>query len=240
MSILLEVCIDSVESAVAAKAGGADRLEVCSSLAADGTTPSYGLVKLCVEQVQLPVMMMIRPHDGGFVYSDADIEAMLIDIEIGHSLGVQGFVFGMLTDQRNVHVEQCTRLVQAAGWRETTFHRAFDVVPNPLESFQELIAIGFTRLLTSGQKSNAEDGIPLIQQLTELARNRVIVLPGTGVNPANAPKIISSTGVCEIHSTAAAPGSGQAGEAVAFGEHRRVTCSEIVRSIKQSLSEEQS
>jgi len=236
MNVLLEVCIDSLESAIAAKVGGADRLEVCSSLMAEGTTPSFGLVKQCVEQVQLPVMMMIRPHDGGFVYRDADIELMVRDIEIGHSLGIQGFVFGVLTEQRQIDAGQCRRLLQAVGSKESTFHRAFDVVPNPIEAFDELIALGFTRLLTSGQQSSAEAGSELIRRLINRAEGRIVVLPGAGINLQNAAVIAAQTGATELHSSASVACSGQRGEHVEFGTRRRVTDAEVVRSIKQSIA----
>lgn len=237
MSILLEICIDSLESAFAAKKGGADRLEVCSSLAAEGTTPSYGLVKQCVDEVQLPVMMMIRPHDGGFVYSKEDIDAMLWDIEIAHAVGVQGVVFGVLTNSRNIHLEHCQRLLKAADSLETTFHRAFDIVENPIAAFDEIVSMGFDRLLTSGQESTAEEGIPLIRKLSNRADGRIIVLPGAGVDSLNARQIVSASGVKELHSMAAELACGQAGDQVAFGTNRHVTSVEVVRAIKQSLGE---
>ena len=238
MSILLEICIDSLESAFAAKEGGADRLEVCSALATEGTTPSYGLVKQCVEEVQLPVMMMIRPHDGGFVYREDDIDAMLSDIEIAHSIGVQGVVFGVLTDSKRIHHKHCQRLLDAADSLETTFHRAYDIVENPIEAFDEIVEMGFDRILTSGQATTAEAGIPLIRKLCDRAENRIIVLPGAGVDSSNAQQIASATGVKELHSMAAESVCGQAGDQVAFGMNRRVTSVEQVRAIKRSLSEE--
>lgn len=237
MSILLEVCIDSIESAMAAKQGGADRLEVCSSLAVEGTTPSYGLVKRCVDHVRLPVMMMIRPHDGGFVCSDADIDSMLSDIEIGHSLGVQGFVFGVLTEERKVNVEKCRRLLTATGSRETTFHRAFDVVPNPIEAFDLIIEMGFNRLLTSGQATDAEQGIPLIRQLCDRAKDGIVVLPGAGIDAENAKAIVDATGVNELHTAAHVEAkSGQSGEHVSFGNHRNVASDKVISAIKQSVT----
>jgi copper homeostasis protein len=114
MDVLLEICVDSIESAIAAKEGGADRLEVCSSLAGGGTTPSFGLVKQCVEDIRLPVMMMIRPHEGGFVYQENDLKTMLADIEIAQSIGVCGVVFGALTQERHVHLDHCKQFLAAA------------------------------------------------------------------------------------------------------------------------------
>ncbi|MEE2937700.1 MAG: copper homeostasis protein CutC, partial [Planctomycetota bacterium] len=124
MTVQLEVCIDSFTSAVAAQTGGADRLEVCGALASGGTTPSYGLVEQCVEELGLPVMMMIRPHDGGFVYQSSDIDTMLKDIRVAKSIGVHGVVFGVLTSKRELDQASCQRLMDATDSLETTFHRA--------------------------------------------------------------------------------------------------------------------
>jgi len=236
MKVLLEICIDSVESALAAKAGGADRLEVCSCLAAGGTTPSMGLVKQCVDRVQLPVMMMIRPHDGGFVYQDDDLETMLTDIEVAQTLGVQGVVFGALTEDRQIHLEHCQRLIEAATSLETTFHRAFDVVVDPIESLDQLVTLGFHRLLTSGQAATAEAGSALIRQLCEHAQQRVEILAGAGINSQNAQQIVAGTGVREVHASASLPGQGQSANGVAFGVDRRTTSAELVQAIRRSLS----
>lgn len=237
MGILLEICIDSIESAVAAKTGGADRLEVCSSLAGGGTTPSYGLVKQCVEDIQLPVMMMIRPHEGGFVYRENDLDTMLADIEIAKSIGVCGVVFGALTDERHVHLAHCQRLFAAAQPLQTTFHRAFDIVADPIESFDQIVEMGFDRLLTSGQAATAQEGIPMIRQLCERAQNRMAILAGAGVNAHNALPIVSATGVREVHASASVLGQGQSLGDVQYGMDRRVTCVELVRSIWRSLNE---
>lgn len=238
MSVLLEICIDSIESAMAAKQGGADRLEVCSSLAVEGTTPSHGLVKRCVEDVQLPVMMMIRPHDGGFVYSDVEIDVMLTDIQMGHTIGVDGFVFGALTSEKQIDFEQCRRLLAAAGSRETTFHRAFDVVPNPMEALEQIVDLGFNRLLTSGQATDAERGIVVIRELCNRAKHRITIMPGAGVNPDNAQKIIDITGASELHTTASVEDNrGQSGTQVSFGTHRRVTSAKSVQAIRHSFTQ---
>ncbi len=237
MSVLIEVCVDSIESAVAAKQGGADRLEVCSSLATEGGTPAYGLAKRCAEHVQLPVMMMIRPHDGGFVYSDDDIEVMLEDIEAGHTLGVYGFVFGALTEQKEINVQQSERLLAAAKNRKTTFHRAFDVVPDPIKALDQIIELGFDHLLTSGQATDAELGIPVIQKMCDRARGRITIIPGAGVDETNARKIVDATGVDQLHTAAAVPGDGgQSGSHVSFGEHRHVASAEFLEAIRRSLS----
>jgi copper homeostasis protein len=236
MDVLLEICVDSIESAIAAKEGGADRLEVCSSLAVGGTTPSFGLVKQCVEDIRLPVIMMIRPHEGGFVYQENDLKTMLADIEIAQSIGVCGVVFGALTQERHVHLDHCQRLLAAAHSIKTTFHRAFDIVTDPIESLDQIIALGFNRLLTSGQESTAQKGIPLVRQLRDRAQNRIAILAGAGVNALNAKQIVNETGVRELHASASNQGHGQCLGNIQFGNDRRVTSVELVRSIRRSLS----
>jgi len=235
MSTLLEICVDSIESAFAAREGGADRLEVCSCLATGGTTPSVGLVKQCVDDIQLPVMMMIRAHNGAFLYQDHDINSMLTDIEVAHSLGVRGVVFGALTKARHVHYEHCQQLLKAAGSMETTFHRAFDVVANPVEAFDQIVEMGFNRLLTSGQAASAEEGVSLIRQLCDRSQDRIVVLAGAGVNSGNAQKIVAATGVRELHASASTPVHAQPYGNIGFGIDRRVTTAQLVRAIRRSL-----
>ncbi len=236
MPVILEVCIDSVASAAAAKVGGADRLEVCSSLATGGTTPSFGLVKQCVSDLEMSVMMMIRPHDGGFAYDEDHIDTMLMDIEIAKSIGVQGIVFGALTVERNLDRKTCQRLIQAAGSLQTTFHRAFDLVPDPSAVLGELEEIGVNRVLTSGQESTAIGGARLIRQLTEQATS-LTVLAGGGVNAENARQVVHQTGVKEIHASASVlADDGQSRGGIAFGSQRRVTCAASVRTMKDAMA----
>lgn len=236
LSVLLEVCIDSFASAAAAEAGGADRLEVCSSLVAGGTTPSYGLVEQCVAKLDIPVMMMIRPHDGGFFYDDDHIATMLRDIEVAKSIGVQGIVFGALTLERKLDRDTCQRLIDAAGSLETTFHRAFDLMADPLSVLDELDALGFNRVLTSGQQVTALAGTGFIRQLTD-RKTSLQVLAGSGINPANARHVVELTGVREIHASASVIANDeQSHGTVSFGSQRRITCSKKVRAIKDAVT----
>lgn len=236
MSILLEVCIDSIASAIAAKDGGADRLEVCSALAIGGTTPSFGLVEQCVADLQMPVVMMIRPHDGGFIYENDDVETMLTDIEVAKSIGVQGIVFGALTNQRTLDENVCEQLIEAADDLEITFHRAFDVVIDPLDALDRLESLGVTRILTSGQQATASAGTQLIQSLTERSK-KLKVLAGAGINAENACQLVQETGVQELHASASVltPETQDQGN-VSFGAQRRVTCRHKVRAIKDAVS----
>ena len=237
MTIKLEICIDSIESAVAAKTGGADRLEVCGSLATGGITPSYGLVKQCVA-TGLPVMMMLRPNGGNFVYTNLDIECMVDDIEVGKQLGVHGFVFGCLQQDDTIHRPQCQQLLDAIGNHESTFHRAFDIMrSDSIADLKILIELGFDRLLTSGRADSAINGQELIKQLVVAAADRIAILPGSGISPSNAARIVSSTGVQEIHASASIarkPRADNGKKSISFGEEDRVTCVEKVRSIKQA------
>lgn len=236
MAVLLEVCIDSFASAAAAKAGGADRLEVCSSLAVGGTTPSYGLVEQCVVELGLPVMMMIRPHDGGFLYDDDHIDTMLRDIDVAKSIGVQGIVFGALTAQRTLDFATCQRLIEMADSLETTFHRAFDLVAKPICALDELDALGFDRVLTSGQQTTALEGAGLIRELTD-RRTSIHVLAGGGISEANARQLVELTGVREIHASASVfAHDEQAHEAISFGSQRRITCAKKVRAIRDAVA----
>lgn len=236
MAVVLEVCIDSFASAAAAQAGGADRLEVCSSLAVGGTTPSYGLVEKCAAELDIPIMMMIRPHDGGFVYDDDHIDTMLRDINVAKSIGVQGIVFGALTAQRTLDRDTCRRLMDAADSLEITYHRAFDLVADPLSVLDELDALGFDRVLTSGQQATAFQGVDLIRQLTD-RRTSIHVLAGGDISAANARQLVEMTGVREIHASASIFAyDEQSHGAIAFGSQRRVTCSQKVRAILDAVA----
>lgn len=235
MRILLEVCIDSIASAIAAKQGGADRLEVCGPLGSGGTTPSFGLVEQCVADLQLPVMMMIRPHDGGFCYDDNDIDTMLTDIEVAKSIGVKGVVFGCLTNDLEIDRVRCQILLDAAESLESTFHRAFDVTVDPLASFDQIQELGFSRLLTSGQRATAQDGATLIGELVRRSTTTTI-LAGAGVKPENVAELISHTGVREVHASAAvAHDSAQQNQYVSFGEQRRICDAAIVEQLKTQI-----
>ncbi|MCP4885453.1 MAG: copper homeostasis protein CutC [Planctomycetaceae bacterium] len=236
MTVQLEVCIDSFASAVAAQTGGADRLEVCGALASGGTTPSYGLVEQCVEKLGLPVMMMIRPHDGGFVYQSSDIDTMLKDIRVAKSIGAHGVVFGVLTSQRELDQASCQRLIDATDSLETTFHRAFDLVPNPLDVLNDLERLGFDRVLTSGQQTTALAGYQLIEKLTKQA-DSVEILAGAGITSKNALELVGKTGVREIHASASVLAEDQQARGnVSFGAGRKVTCSNQVRAIKNAVT----
>ncbi|MCL4136832.1 UNVERIFIED_CONTAM: hypothetical protein GTU68_008242 [Idotea baltica] len=200
--IKLEVCIDSVAGAKAAEKGGANRVELCDNLVEGGTTPSFGMVEQCLESSNLPVMMMIRPRGGDFLYDKDEFEVMKRNVLHARTLGVMGVVFGMLTAEGDIDRAQTAQLVEAAGPLSVTFHRAFDMCRNPHKGLELLKELGIARILTSGQESSAHEGIPLIRELIDLAGDQLIIMPGGGVNEKTLPDIVRLTQAKECHTSA--------------------------------------
>ena len=194
----LEVCCADWASVMAAKAGGAHRVELCEALELDGLTPRSELIEKAVGS-GIRVHVLIRPREGNFVYSEAEGRLMTEQIAKARQLGAQGVVWGALTGEGDIDMPLCRRLMEASQGMSVTFHRAFDVCRRPAESLEDIIAIGCHRLLTSGQAPSAQEGIPLLRQLTEQAAGRIIIMPGAGVGPQNAAQILSETGATEIH-----------------------------------------
>lgn len=201
--MIVEICIDSLTTAITADELGANRVELCSALNVGGLTPSLGLIKACVNHTKIDVYVMIRHREGGFVYSDADIKIMLRDIEAVKEAGAHGVVFGCLTPSNEINIEQTQLLTNKALSLNlgVTFHRAFDFVSDPIASLETLIQLGCERVLTSGQQPKAEAGLNLIRELVQYANNRIEVMAGSGVNAKNAKKI-AATAVHSIHFTA--------------------------------------
>lgn len=195
----LEICIDSVESALAAQAGGADRVELCAGLMEGGLTPSAGMIKAVRSRVTLGLMVIIRPRGGDFLYDDAEIEVMLEDIAVAKELGADGVVIGCLKADGGIDGEKTRALMQAAGSLEITFHRAFDVSRDAYESLELLAGLGVHRILTSGQEASVLEGADLIRDLVKAAGSRTIILPGGGITPRNIGKIAALTGASEFH-----------------------------------------
>ena len=205
MRPIVEVCIDSVESAKAAILGKADRLEVASALSLGGLTPSHGLLQAIRDmKPDMPIFAMIRPRSGDFCYTESEIQAMVTEIKlIKRDSLADGFVFGALTTKGpHVDVAKCQILMEECSPLPATFHRAFDLTENPLEAMEDIIRLGFRRILTSGQEPNAESGMEMIKVLVEKAANRIIILAGSGVNRMNVSKILDMTHVREIHTSA--------------------------------------
>ncbi|KAJ7560015.1 hypothetical protein O6H91_04G110900 [Diphasiastrum complanatum] len=217
-SFLFEACVDSLFSALQAQQGGAGRLELCSNLLEGGMTPSYGLIKAVKEQVQIPVHVLIRPRAGDFCYTDLEIKVMQEDIEAVGRLGVEGVVLGILNIEGHIHTQRvhmvflliftgfllmkemavrCERLGLSL-----TFHRAFDCTADAIQALETLIDLQIPRVLTSGQHETVIEGIQVLQELVELAKGRISILPGGGITESNAAKVVSILGVGELHGTA--------------------------------------
>ncbi|XP_052041416.1 copper homeostasis protein cutC homolog isoform X3 [Apodemus sylvaticus] len=187
---LMEVCVDSVESALNAERGGAGRIELCSGLLEGGTTPSMGILQVVKQTVQIPVFVMIRPRGGDFLYSDREVEVMKADIRLAKLYGADGLVFGALTEDGHIDKDLCLSLV------------AFDMVQDPMAALETLLTLGFERVLTSGCDSSALEGLPLIKQLIEQAKGRIVVMPGGGITDKNLQRILEGSGATEFHCSA--------------------------------------
>lgn len=199
---ILEICAGSVESAIAARDGGAQRIELCAALEIGGITPSAGIIAEARKVEGLALNVIIRPRGGDFLYNSYEAESMIYDIQLCKKLGVDGVVIGALTADGEIDTSLCRRLIDAADGMSVTFHRAFDMCRDPRQALEELIALGCDRVLTSGQATTAEAGIPLLKELVEQAAGRISIMPGCGVNSGNAARILQETGATEIHASA--------------------------------------
>jgi len=180
--MILEVCANSYESALNAQKGGAHRIELCENLAVGGITPNYELTKKVISELNIPVFILIRPRDGDFNYSGEEFEQIKKDIILFKELGCKGIVSGILTKDNNIDISRTRELIELSKPLEFTFHRAFDEVLNPIEALYQLIELKADRLLTSGQAETAVKGLGLLNKLIKIAENKIIIMPGSGVN----------------------------------------------------------
>lgn len=202
----LEICANSVTSCIEAQKGGAYRVELCAAIPEGGTTPSYGEIALARELLNTTKLhVIIRPRSGDFLYSSIEHKAMLKDVEMTRKLGVDGIVIGCLTPQGDIDMLRNKELIDAADGINVTFHRAFDMTRNAYESLEQIIELGCQRILTSGQQPKAEHGIPLLKELVAKAGNRIIIMPGSGINETNIHQIAKETGAMEFHISARLP-----------------------------------
>ncbi|WP_207532389.1 copper homeostasis protein CutC [Desertivirga arenae] len=200
----LEVCANSVRSALAAQSGGASRIELCSNLTEGGTTPSYAQISLCVKYLQIPVYVLIRPRGGDFCYSSLELEEMEMDLEASANAGCKGVVFGILNKDGTIDLDRNYKLLSYARKRgiTATFHRAFDVCKDQKQALTEIIDLGFDRILSSGAAPTALVGASRLRELVELSDNRIVIMPGSGINENNISELIRITGAQEYHASA--------------------------------------
>jgi copper homeostasis protein len=201
----LEICCDSVDSVLAAERGGAQRIELCSSLLEGGLTPSAGFIRTVRENTSIALFVMIRPRGGDFCYSDAEFAAMREDISIAKASHLDGVVLGILNENGEVDMARTAALVELATPLPVTFHRAFDLSADLDESLEDVIKTGCRRILTSGGMRAAPEGAKQIRQLVNIAGERIRIMAGSGINSKNATEVIAQTGVHEIHASARAP-----------------------------------
>lgn len=202
--VSLEVCANSVISAVAAQEGGATRVELCDNLSDGGTTPSAGQILLARKLLHIKIYVLIRPRGGDFLYNDAEFEIMKADIRHCIEAGCDGVVIGMLTPEGHVDKPRCKELVEIAKqWGlGVTFHRAIDMAADIHQALEDIIEIGCERVLTSGGKTTAIEGASVIASLVQQSAGRISIMPGCGVDENNVNDIVRFTGAKEVHSTA--------------------------------------
>lgn len=238
---LLEICTGDPAGVIAAINGGADRVELCSGLAEGGLTPSIGMIRFSVQRI--PTNVLIRPRSGDFIYSPEEINVMISDIKTAVDAGAAGIVTGALTADGNVDIDACREMLTHAQRMDNTFHRAFDLTTDPFRALEDIISLGFRRILTSGQAASALEGAPLIAELHRRAAGRILIMAGAGVSPANAAEILTESHADEIHASArslchsAMRSSGKAtmGTADAADGSRQATDESVVAAIRNAI-----
>ena len=197
--IKLEICIDSVESAIAAQQGGANRVELCDNLIEGGTTPSAGTIALARQHIDIDLNVIIRPRGGDFCYSKIEFDVMRRDVETAKAIGANGVVIGLLNEDGSIDVERTGQLIELARPLSVTFHRAFDMARGPYQALEALIGLGVDRILTSGQENSVLEGLDLITDLVQKAGERVIIMPGGDITERNIQKIVAQSKAKEVH-----------------------------------------
>jgi copper homeostasis protein len=211
--LVLEICVQSVDHAVAAERGGAHRIELCTDLSSGGITPSAALMQTARRQVRIPIHVLIRPRAGNFCYSDSELKIMRNDILAARQFGMDGVVLGILQENARVDIERTKALVELAHPLSVTFHRAFDASHNLQTSLEDVIQTGASRILTSAGQPRATDGLQTLARLVEAARERILIMPCGGINSDNVVRIVRTTLAQEVHSSAGtsnpnSPGNG--------------------------------
>ncbi len=213
---VLEVCVEEPAGLAAAISGGADRVELVTALTVGGLTPSPGFMRMAGES-GIPAMAMIRPRPGGFVFSEDEIALMLRDIAEARTIGLDGVVLGVARPDGSLDTEILKRLVAAAGPMRTCLHRVFDLTPDPFAAIDQAVAIGFSRILTSGQQKSVPEGLDLLVSLRAHADGRISIMPGGGITLKNVGEVVRTTGITEIHTSCSRMVAPAAAELVRFG-----------------------
>jgi copper homeostasis protein len=198
-NLLLEITVEALDAGVAAERAGADRIELCSELNTGGLTPSVSMMRKLHEELEIPVFSVVRPRAGDYVYSDGEFAIMKRDITVARDMGMDGVVFGILRPDASIDVERTAEIIDWARPLEVTFHRAFDLAPNPLSALEDVISTGATRILTSGGTVRASDGIGTLSKLVEAARDRIAIMPGGGLDATNIIRLAVETKAREFH-----------------------------------------
>jgi copper homeostasis protein len=213
---ILEISVESVETAMAAERGGAQRIEFCSNAREGGTTPSRELMRVVRERVNLPIFSMVRPRAGNFVYTDAEFEAMRRDVDAAKEFGMDGVVLGLLDNEGQVDVVRTKELVERARLLSVTFHRAFDECADLNRSLEDVIQTEAARLLTSGGRQTAPEALGVLGELVRIASKRLIVMPGSGLYAGNIREAVTKTGAREYHAGLSSVVANAAGNIAAF------------------------
>lgn len=206
--MIYEICVDSVAGVRAAKAAGANRVELCADLLEGGLTPSRGMIRQARTVSGIGLQVIIRPRGGDFLYDDDEFAVMLADIDTAKAEGADGVVTGLLNADGEVDVPRTRELIAKARPLSVTFHRAFDMTRDPFKAFETLIGLGVDRILTSGQEASVLEGLPLIAELVRRAGDKVIIMPGGGITARNAARIIAEARPREMHFAALEPEAG--------------------------------
>ena len=201
---LVEICVEGVDGLAAAQAGGADRVELCASLVEGGLTPSLGVIKQSLAVATIPFYVIVRPRGGDFLYSELEFLSMLDDVRACRDMGVSGVVVGCLTADGRIDEKRMTELVEAARPMRVTCHRAFDMTRDPAEAVEALVRCGVDRVLTSGQRNTALEGIDTLRHTHELAAGRILVMACGALDETNIAEVLRRTGVDELHFAAPA------------------------------------
>jgi copper homeostasis protein len=198
---VLEICVESVDRAVAAERGGAHRIELCADLSSGGITPSAGMMQVARRDLHIPIHIPIRPRAGDFFYTDREFQIMESDIRMAKQLGMDGVVLGLLDEKRHVDVQRTARLVKLAHPLPVTFHRAFDLCQDLPLSLEQVIRTGAARILTSGGEARATEGLAPLAKLVTAAAGRIVVMPGGGIALDDVSLVLRQTAAREIHTS---------------------------------------